>query len=172
MKAKDIDWSSVDWTRKRIDLARELDIHPSILSRQAKKLGIPMRGAGNVRRGLPNQMNWSEVDWRKSNKQLSAELGINSATISQYRGTHGNPRNHSTSLLSALDVGGGSIKRLLEAMRPGSSLWFPAQFKGTLTSSVHNSGLHGTLKITTWSAYENRGERRSADLIRIEYPES
>lgn len=84
---KDIDWSSVDWSRGTYRLAEELGVHPSKVSRARGRYApetkhrwtAPRRRAGRV------GVNWSAVDWALKSGQLAKALGRKRNYVSTMR---------------------------------------------------------------------------------------
>ena len=72
-----IDWASVDWSMRSIDIARLLDVTIDTVSRRRKQL---------ARDTLSHQFrDWPNVDWSKTNKQLAIELGKSYDTVAKHR---------------------------------------------------------------------------------------
>ena len=72
-----IDWASVDWSMRSIDIARLLDVTIDTVSRRRKQL---------ARDTLSHQFrDWQNVDWSKTNKQLAIELGKSYDTVAKHR---------------------------------------------------------------------------------------
>lgn len=72
-----IDWASVDWSMRSIDIARLLDVTIDTVSRRRKQL---------ARDTLSRQFrDWQNVDWSKTNKQLAIELGKSYNTVAKHR---------------------------------------------------------------------------------------
>lgn len=72
-----IDWASVDWSMRSIDIARLLDVTIDTVSRRRRQL---------ARDTLSHQFRgWPNVDWSKTNKQLAIELGKSYDTVAKHR---------------------------------------------------------------------------------------
>lgn len=72
-----IDWASVDWSMRSIDIAKLLDVTIDTVSRRRKQFASDT---------LSHQFkNWQNVDWSKTNKQLAIELGKSYNTVAKNR---------------------------------------------------------------------------------------
>lgn len=72
-----IDWVSIDWSMRSIDIARMLNVTIDTVSRKRKQL---------ARDTLLHQFrDWQNVDWSKTNKQLAIELGKSYDTVAKHR---------------------------------------------------------------------------------------
>lgn len=72
-----IDWASVDWTMRSIDIARLLNVTIDTVSRRRRQL---------ARDTLSHQFRgWPNVDWSKTNKQLAIELDKSYDTVAKHR---------------------------------------------------------------------------------------
>ena len=72
-----IDWVSIDWSMRSIDIARMLNVTIDTVSRKRKQL---------ARDTLLHQFrDWQNVDWSKTNKQLAIELGKSYNTVAKHR---------------------------------------------------------------------------------------
>ena len=72
-----IDWSSVDWTMRSIDIARLLNVTIDTVSRRRRQLASDTL--------LHQFRDWQNVDWSKTNKQLAIELGKSYDTVAKHR---------------------------------------------------------------------------------------
>lgn len=72
-----IDWASVDWSMRSIDIARLLDVTIDTVSRRRKQLASDTL--------LRQFRDWHNVDWSKTNKQLAIELGKSYDTVAKHR---------------------------------------------------------------------------------------
>lgn len=72
-----IDWESVDWSMRSIDIARLLDVTIDTVSRRRKQLARDTLS--------PQFRSWQNVDWSKTNKQLAIELGKSYNTVAKHR---------------------------------------------------------------------------------------
>lgn len=72
-----IDWASVDWSMRSIDIAKLLDVTIDTVSRRRKQFASDT---------LSNQFrDWQNVDWSKTNKQLAIEIGKSYNTVAKNR---------------------------------------------------------------------------------------
>ena len=72
-----IDWASVDWSMRSIDIAKLLDVTIDTVSRRRRQLASDT---------LSHRFrDWQNIDWSKTNKQLAAELGKAYNTIAKKR---------------------------------------------------------------------------------------
>lgn len=89
---KKIDWTSVDWNRATKEIATELGVGKSTVSRARRRHSPETLGLFNnpknakEGRGRTRKYDWDSVDWSQSNRQIARQLGASLAYISRMRG--------------------------------------------------------------------------------------
>ena len=78
------DYSLIDWSKSTTELAAELNIKQSNLSRLRSQFAPKTIDKSNKNK-LKYTVDWFMVDWSKRNIDLAAELNIPKETIAQKR---------------------------------------------------------------------------------------
>jgi hypothetical protein len=78
------DYSLIDWSKSTTELAAELNIKKSNLSRLRRQFAPKTIDKSNKNK-LKYQVDWFMVDWSKRNIDIAAELNIPKETIGQKR---------------------------------------------------------------------------------------
>lgn len=96
-----VDWSSVDWSKRDIEISREVGVsRERVRQMRPQEARVARSYAFTVERATPRitpVVDWSAQDWRQTNKEIAASIGCAIARVKDERKKIGAPKSESKS---------------------------------------------------------------------------